>query len=67
LNWAEFIAAEARHHVSVAHAVFQPLAHRAQQLVARRVAERVVDVLEMIEVQVEDREAGAAAPRAREF
>ena len=51
----EFVAAEARHHVVAAQAAAQPLRDAADQLVADRVAERVVDVLEVIEIDVEDR------------
>ncbi len=49
----EFVAAEPRHQVAAAQRVRQPQRHVADQLVADRMAERVVDVLEMVEVDVE--------------
>ena len=51
----ELVAAETRHHVVVTQAAAQPLGDHADQLVADRVAERVVDVLEVIEIDIEDR------------
>ena len=40
----ELVAAEPRDRVDLAHAAAQPLRHVTQQLVAGRVAERVVDL-----------------------
>ncbi len=51
----EFVAAEPRHQVVAAQRVRQPQRDVADQLVADRMAERVVDVLEMVEVDVEHR------------
>ncbi len=56
----EFVAAEARHHVGVADDLAQPVGHRAQQLVAAGMAERVVDLLELIEI---DEQHGAGLAR----
>ena len=49
----ELVAAEARHQILAAHDVAQPLGDAEDQLVADVMAERVVDVLEVIEVDVE--------------
>jgi hypothetical protein len=61
----ELVAAKPRDQVVRAHAVADALRRFLQQLVAGRVAERVVDVLEAVEVEEHDREAiaplGAAA------
>ena len=38
-----------------------PLGHRLEQLVAGRMAERVIDALEVIEIEIEHRELAAAA------
>ena len=54
-NHREFVAAETRHQVAAAQRVRQPQRHVADQLVADMVAERVVDVLEMIEIDIEHR------------
>ena len=49
----ELVAADAGDQIVAAHGVGQPLRHRADQFVADRMAERVVDVLEVVEVDVE--------------
>ena len=56
----ELVAAQARDRVGLARAVAQPLAHQLQQLVADRMAERVIDALELVEVEAEHRQAFAA-------
>ena len=61
-------AAEPGHEVVVARAPRQPPRRRAQQLVADRVAEAVVDRLEVVEVDEQDRDtapAGLRRPRIR--
>ena len=63
LDDGEFVAAEARDGVGLAHAAAQPLGHDLEQLVADRMAERVVDALEVVEVEIEHRKL-AAAPDA---
>ena len=60
----ELVAAEPRHRVELAHAGAQPLGAGLEQPVARRVAERVVDLLEAVEVEAQDRRLGAAPPPA---
>ena len=60
LDDGELVAAEACHHVALAHAAEQPHAHLLQQRVADGVPERVVDALEAIEVETEHGEALAA-------
>ena len=62
----ELVAAEARDGVALAHRAGQPLRDRLQQLVAGIVAERVVDALEVIEVEEDARDLHAAALRLRE-
>ena len=66
----ELVAAEARDGVGRAHARAQALGDRDQQLVADRVAERVVDGLEVVEVDEQDgdgrlgRRASASSTRS---
>ncbi len=45
---AEFVAAESRHGVARAQRGVEPVAHFHQQLVADRVAQRIVDHLEAV-------------------
>ena len=59
----ELVAAEAGEHVGLAQAAAQQLGDAAQELVAGAVAERVVDVLEVVEVEHQDGAAGAVALR----
>ena len=47
----EFIAAQTRHRILGAHAGFQACGDDLQHAVADRVTERVVDVLEVVEVE----------------
>ena len=56
----EFIATEPRHQVVAAQRAGDALRDIADQFVADRVAERVVDVLEVVEVDVEHRRGRAA-------
>ncbi len=61
-NHRELVAAEAGHQVVAAQRVRQPQRNAADQFVADRMAERVVDVLEMVEIDIEHggrRRAGA--------
>ena len=64
-NHGEFVAAEPRDEIVAAQRVRQPQRDVADQLVADRMAERIVDVLEMVEVDVEHRGRRAAALRRR--
>ncbi len=57
----ELVAAEPRNEIVAAHDMRKPQGDIADELVADRMAERVVDVLEMIEVDVEHRHRRAAA------
>ena len=50
LEHHEFVAAEPRHEILRPQHVAQPVGDRAQQLVAAGMAQRVVDLLELIEV-----------------
>ena len=57
LDDAELVAADPRRSVSVSRdAGAQPRRHRAQQFVADRMAERVVDRLELVEIEAQHRE-----------
>ena len=56
----ELVAAQPRHGVRLARAAAQALADQLEQLVADRMAERVVDALELVEVEAEHRQALAA-------
>ena len=60
----ELVAADAGHRVVLADAVAEALRHLQQQLVAGRVAEGVVDGLEVIEVDEHHRQRLPAAARA---
>jgi hypothetical protein len=59
----ELIAAQSADLAMVAHHRFQPLGDLAQQSVADRVAKRVVDILEPVEVDEEQRTAFLSARR----
>ena len=61
LQDGEFVAAEPADRVALAHRPLQPPRHGLEQRVADRMAERVVDRLELIEVEHENREAFALA------
>ena len=62
----ELVAAVAADGVRLADARHQALRDRAQDLVADAVTERIVDVLETIAVQEQDRDAAAVAARQRD-
>ena len=62
----ELVAAQPGRRVLGPYAAEQALRGRAQQLVARRVAERVVDVLEPVEVDQDHRDGRARGRRAAE-
>ena len=62
----ELVAAESRDGVAGAQRARQPRRHLLQDLVADVVAERVVDVLESIEVEEHQRHAGAMPAREHE-
>ena len=55
----ELVAAESRDRVAGAGRHAEPFADRLEQFVARRVSQRVVDVLEVVEVDHHDGEAAA--------
>jgi hypothetical protein len=58
----EFVTAHAHHEVGAGDGVAQSARDRAQIVVADRVTARIVDVLEIVAVDVEDRQR-IAAPR----
>ena len=62
----ELVAAQARHQTLRSDRLRQPRAEVAQQLVAEVVAERVVDLLEAIEVEQHHRELLVACLRRRD-
>ena len=57
----ELIATQARNKIVAAHDMRKPQCHIADELVTDRMAERIVDVLEVIEVDVKHRHRCAAA------
>ena len=61
LQHHELVAAEAGDDVGAAHGVAQPVGHHAQELVAAGMAQRIVDLLELVEVDEMDRERPAPA------
>ena len=63
---AELVAAEARDRVGVAKGAAEANRQLPEQLVAARMPERVVDLLETVEVEQQDRCAAAGASRVRE-
>ena len=60
LDDGEFVAADARNGVADTDAAAQPPRHGLQQSVADLVAEHVVDVLEVVEIEIKHRELLAA-------
>ena len=65
-NHDEFIAARACHRIRSARRLPQPLRHLAQQHVALRVTERVVDALEIVQVDEQHVELTLFAARQRD-
>ena len=59
---AELVAAQARERVAAAHARLQHAGDLLQQLVAGRMAAGVVDHLELVEVEVQQRMSAASDP-----
>ena len=57
----ELAAAEPGHRVAVTRALAQAVCQHAQQGIADRVAERVVDLLEAVEIEEIERDPTAAA------
>ena len=63
LHDGEFVAAEPRQRVGLANTGAQPAGHADQQPVAGGVAQRVVHLLEAVEIEVEHGQRRALAPR----
>jgi len=59
----EFVARQAAGHAALVHQFPHARGHFAQQGVARGPAQRIVDVLETVQVHVQDRDALAGSPR----
>ena len=53
LEHRELVAAEPRCHVAVPEAAAQAIGHTLEQLVADQMAERIVDALEFVDVDIE--------------
>ena len=53
----EFIAAQTRDGIGFARAATQPLGNELQQFVADRMPERIVDTLELVEIEAKHRQA----------
>ena len=62
----ELVAAVAAHRVRFAHRVLEAARRQLQHLVADRVTERIVDLLEVVEVEKDDADAGRAPLRHRD-
>ena len=63
LEHNEFVAAEAGDEILWPQHLAQPVRHRAEQLVAAGMAERVVDLLELVEVDEQQRRQTGRLPR----
>ena len=61
----EVVAADPRHRIGIVDDALQAARTGAQQGVAGRMAERVVDVLEVVEVELQHRHRPPVAPRLR--
>ena len=61
LQQRELVAAQPRHQILLAHRPLDARRHLAKQHVAQRMTERVVDVLEMVEIEIEHGEWRRAA------
>ena len=61
LNDGKLVAAQPCQRIALTHAATQALGHGLQQLVAERMAVRIVHVLEVIEIEAEHRQVLAAA------
>ena len=59
-QYRELVATDAGQRVGICHAALEPLAHRAQQFVARGVAEPIVDLLEVVEIDEDQHELAVA-------
>src|SRR5690349_18380810 len=61
LDDCELVAAEAGQHIGIAQRRLQPAGDLDQQPIARRVPQRVVDLLELVQVEHQDAERSAMA------
>ena len=61
LHDRELVAAQPRHQVLAAHATAHAVGRRLQQQVADRMSERIVDALEAVEIETENRDGSQSA------
>lgn len=66
LQYGEFVATGARDEVGPAYAAPESLGNSLEQEIAKRMAERIIDVLETVEVDIENGEPQGAPLRRRE-
>ena len=66
-DYPELLAADARRQIGFAHAVADHTRGPAQDVVARLMAEAIVDLLEVVEVEEDERERRLEAQRARDL
>jgi hypothetical protein len=66
-QYGEFVAAETGDRVALLRAGLEPMRNDGQQLVARAVAERIVDALEVIQVDIHERAAREPGGRRRQL
>ena len=59
----ELVAAEARHQIARAQALFEPFGHQAQQPIACSMTQGIVDLLEAIDVDEQQRQRRSGAAR----
>src|ERR1019366_10795694 len=65
-EYSKLVAADARDPIAFTQSPTKSLRHGLEQFVAQRMAERLIDVLEVVEIEVEDGETFAAFFRRRE-
>ena len=61
---SEFVTAKSGEGVGRSHVRPQPFGNRLEQPVSDGVSQRIVDILEMIQIEIKHREAALAAARA---
>ena len=64
-DYSELVAADARDLIALSQSATESLRHCLEQFVAKRMAERLIDVFEIVEIDVEDGERFATLFRRR--